>query len=155
MDPQNRPSPLVEQDAKVNDVVVRLSYSSPSVRERKIFGYGESYLEPYGELWRTGANKATAIYFDKDAQIDYLQIDSGTYSIFTIPREDIWTVIVNKDWDQWGSYNYDESKDVLRLEVPTSNLKTLQEKMKLFVRNDSLKFEWEFTSWGVPITNLP
>lgn len=146
---------MVLSDSKVNDVTVKLSYSSPSVRERNIFGYGDGFLEPYGELWRTGANKATSIYFDKDVLVDYLQVDSGTYSIFTIPKEAAWTVIFNKDWDQWGSYDYNESDDVLRLEVPTSTLKEKEEKMKLFVRNDSLLFQWEFTSWGIPLTNLP
>ncbi len=155
VDPQNRPSPLVVEDAQINEVGVKLSYSSPSVRERKIFGIGEDYLEQYGELWRTGANKATTIYFESDMLVDHLQIDSGTYSIFTIPNEEDWTIIFNSDWDQWGSYDYKQTADIMRLQVPVSRLKELREKMRLYIEEDSLKFEWELTRWGVPLANLP
>jgi len=155
VDPQKRPSPLVISKSKIDDVKINLSYSSPSVRERKIFGTGEDYLVPYGELWRTGANKATAIHVEKDILIDYLQLDSGTYSIFTIPNQTEWTVIFNKNWEQWGSYDYTQTEDVLRLQVNTSTMGTKQEKMSLDVEDDSLKFKWDDKRWALPLTTLP
>lgn len=153
--PQNRPSPLRVENIKVDSVAIELAYSSPAVRGRSIFGNGPDFLEPYGELWRTGANKATSIQLSADILIDSIKIDSGKYSIFTIPDEDEWTLIINKNWDQWGEYDYQDSLDVLRIKVPRSKLSTKQERMRLFIENNELKFAWEFSAWNVPIASLP
>ena len=152
--PENRPSPLRTEYGEVGTGNVEITFSSPAVRNRQIFGVGEDYLEPFGELWRTGANKATSIYFDQDVVLDDVLIDSGTYSIFTIPEKDQWTLIINENWDQWGEYDYQESLDVLRTLVRVQSLPTPAERMRLYVENEELKFEWEYTAWSIPI-NLP
>ena len=154
-DPENRPSPLRVENGKIDSVSITLTFSSPSVRGRKIFGRGEDYLEPYGELWRTGANKATSFEASNDLIIDSVFVNAGTYSIFTIPNEENWTLILNKNWDQWGEYNYQDTLDVLRIQVPVTKLTSSKEQMRLFVEDNSLKFEWEYTSWRVPIASLP
>lgn len=154
-DPENRPSPLRVENGKVDSVSIELSFSSPAVRNRKIFGTGDEYLEPYGELWRTGANKASSIELSDDLLFDSVLVKSGMYSIFTIPNEKEWTLIINKNWDQWGEYNYQDSLDVLRVNVPVEKLPSIKERMRLFIEDRSLKFEWEYTSWSVPLVNLP
>ena len=152
-DPNKRPSPLRVEKAMIGGVSVELTYSSPAVRERQIFGKGKEYLEQYGELWRTGANKATTIFIDSPLLVDSIELDSGMYSIFTIPEETEWTLIINENWDQWGSYNYKESQDVLRLQLQAKKLSDVKERMRLFVENDSLKFQWDQTEWAVQLAN--
>src|SRR3546814_1045144 len=81
---------------------------------RSVFGE----LEKYGKVWRTGANESTEIRFYTDATFGGKQIPAGTYSLFTIPNEGNWTVIINSATDGWGAYSYDQGKDVARVEVP-------------------------------------
>lgn len=78
-------------------------------------------------MWRLGANENTEIKFYKRAKIGGKTIKPGTYSLFAIPNKDKWTLIVNKQTDRWGAFTYDETKDVLRTEVPVKSLdKTLE-----------------------------
>jgi hypothetical protein len=92
---------------------MRVIYSRPQKKGRDIFGE----LVPYGKVWRTGANEATEITFYKDVIFGNKPVKAGTYSFFTIPKEDKWTVILNEEINQWGAYRYDDSKDVARIEV--------------------------------------
>ncbi|GAB4239909.1 MAG: hypothetical protein Tsb0034_16070 [Ekhidna sp.] len=154
-DPQKRPSPLTLDSGMVGNTKLKIEYSSPSVRGRKIFGSGPDYLVQYGEMWRTGANDATYITIDDVLQINSVLFDSGSYSIFTIPGKDEWTVIFNKEWKQWGAYHYKDSLDVLRVDVPVQQLDSLAEKMRFFVEDDSLKFRWEHVGWAIDLTSLP
>ncbi len=154
INPNDRPSPLRIEKSFIGDVALELSYSSPAVRERKIFGFGSEFLQPYGELWRTGANKASTIYIDKSLLFaDSFLLDSGKYAIFSIPGEEKWTLIFNKNWDQWGSYNYRDSLDIFRIELNTKVLQEKAERMQLYVENDSLKFRWDQIGWGIPINH--
>jgi hypothetical protein len=92
---------------------VEINYGSPGVKDRKIWGG----LVPYNEVWRTGANEATTIQFDNDAIIKGKLIPAGSYSLFTIPTEKDWTVILNKVYDQWGAFKYDKNEDFFRFKV--------------------------------------
>jgi hypothetical protein len=92
---------------------MRVIYSRPQKKGREIFGD----LVPYGKVWRTGANEATEITFYKDVMFGGKSVKAGTYSFFTIPGEDQWTVILNDVLNQWGAYRYDDTKDVVRIEV--------------------------------------
>jgi predicted S18 family serine protease len=109
--------PRVSQKASVSQTVgltdVTITYSRPGVKGRVIWGG----LVPYDEVWRTGANEATAITFSQDVTINGKPLPAGTYSLHTIPRKTAWTLIFNKKADQWGSYEYDASQDALRIEV--------------------------------------
>jgi len=113
-----RPSPLAIVTMKYEDSYIKVTYSQPHKRDRKIFGT----LVKYGEVWRTGANEATEITLTDNVVIKNDTLMAGTYSIFTIPNEKEWTVIFNKQLGQWGSYNYHEPSDVMRLSVPTEKI---------------------------------
>ena len=110
--PRLSPKSFVGQTVGYTKVVI--NYGSPGVKERSIWGG----LVPYGEVWRTGANEATTIEFDKDVLIEGNMVPAGIYSLFTIPGKDKWTVILNEVYEQWGAYKYNKSKDVLRFQVP-------------------------------------
>jgi len=109
--PRVSPNALVGQTIGITEV--RLSYGRPSVRGRTIFGE----LVPFGEVWRTGANEATTMAFSSPVRIEGEPLSAGTYGFFTIPGADEWTLIFNNEPEQWGAYNYDSSKDALRVSV--------------------------------------
>ena len=100
---------------KISDKAVRLTYSRPQLKGRSI-----SELAPAGEVWRTGANEAAEITFYKDANVGGTDVKAGTYSLFTIPGEGEWTVILNSNLNQWGAYSYDKGADVARVKASIS-----------------------------------
>lgn len=108
-----RPSPQASLTQTVGITDVTIKYSRPGVKGRQIWGG----LVPYDKVWRTGANEATTISFSDDVWINGQKLAKGTYSLHTIPGQSQWTVIFNSVADQWGSYSYDEAKDVLRVTV--------------------------------------
>jgi len=108
---------------KVSDKTARITYSRPQLKGRSM-----SDLAPAGKVWRTGANEAPEITFYKDVKVGGTAIAAGTYSLFTIPGEGEWTVILNKNLNQWGAYSYDEGADVARVKASaTSDGKSLEE----------------------------
>jgi Protein of unknown function (DUF2911) len=109
--PRVSPKASLTQTIGLTDVTI--TYSRPSVKGRAIWGE----LVPYGKVWRTGANEATTIKFSDDVMINGQKLPAGTYSLHTIPDKDQWTVIFNNVADQWGSFNYDQTKDALRVTV--------------------------------------
>lgn len=109
-----RPSPLAVVNARYKDTYMKITYSQPHKRGRIIFGN----VVPYGEVWRTGANEATEITLTRDILINNQPLKAGTYTLFTIPDKDMWTIIINSDVGLWGSYNYNPKMDVLRFQVP-------------------------------------
>jgi len=98
--------------SRVSDKLVKITYSRPQLKGRSL-----SELAPAGKVWRTGANEAVEITFYKDAKVGDTAIKAGTYSLFTIPGENEWTVILNGKLNQWGAYSYDESADVARVKA--------------------------------------
>lgn len=137
-------------DYKVSDKAVRITYSRPQLKGRSL-----SSLAPDGQVWRTGANEATEITFYKDANFGGKDIKAGTYSLFTIPGEKEWTVILNKNLNQWGSYSYDEGADVARVTVPNgSDSSSLEEFSIAFKEADGgaeMVMGWDKTRVAVPI----
>jgi hypothetical protein len=107
-----RTSPNAAVSQTIGTTEVRITYGRPQVNDRTIFGG----LVPYGEVWRTGANEATTFSVSSDVTIAGEPLSAGTYSLYTIPGPDTWTIIFNNTANQWGT-NYDESKDALRVEV--------------------------------------
>ncbi|MEZ5425857.1 MAG: DUF2911 domain-containing protein [Pyrinomonadaceae bacterium] len=97
----------------VGDTQISIVYHRPNVNEREIWGK----LVPYGEVWRTGANEATIFEVSNDVMINGQKLPKGKYSLHTIPEKDQWTIIFNKTWDQWGSFNYKADDDQLRVTV--------------------------------------
>jgi hypothetical protein len=109
---QDRPSPAREASGSIGTTDVIVTYSSPSVNDRTIWGE----LVPYNQVWCTGANEATTVEFKSDVMIQGQTLPAGKYSLFTIPKENSeWIVIFNKVDKQWGSFDYDQSEDVMRI----------------------------------------
>lgn len=107
--------PLLKIQDKVTDpLVMRVVYSRPQKRGRKLFGD----LVEYGQVWRLGANEATEIEFFRDVIIDNKKVKKGRYTIYALVDTDKWTLILNKETDTWGAFRYDMQKDVLRTTVP-------------------------------------
>lgn len=129
---------------------VKVSYGQPSKRDRVIFGK----LVPYGEVWRTGANEATEITFEKDGTFGGKPVKAGTYSLFTIPGEKEWTFILNSELKQWGAYKYNEikGKDVLQVKAPATTISGAPvEKLTITLPNGKLVLEWDKTKVEVPV----
>lgn len=139
-DKKDRPSPPKTASATVDGAKVEINYSSPAVKERKVWGA----LVPYNEIWRMGANEATTITLEKDYTINGTELKAGKYSLFAIPGEKEWTVILNSIWDQWGAYNYDKSKDALRFTVTPEKSKEFQERLNFTISDEGkVAMEWE------------
>jgi len=100
---------------RVSDKMVRVIYSRPQLKGRSM-----SELAPSGKVWRTGANEAVEITFYQDMNVGGTVVKAGTYSLFTIPGDSEWTVILNSNLNQWGAYSYDESADVARVMASTN-----------------------------------
>lgn len=106
-------------DRKEGDkAVIRVTYSRPLKKERVIFGK----LVPYGEVWRCGANEASEIKFYQDVNLNGKKVEAGTYSLFVIPEEKEWTIILNSDLDYWGAYKYNAQHDVIRVPAVVSQM---------------------------------
>ena len=132
---------------------ISLVYSRPDVRGRKIFGG----MEPYGKVWRTGANSATVIKFTDEVSMEGNKIPAGEYGLFSIPGENEWTIILSKQPKQWGAYNYKEADDFLRFKVKTEHLKALTETMTLAFSNVAattcdLQMMWEHSGFTIHMT---
>lgn len=125
--PQPSPSAMLKNTVGLTDITI--DYSAPAMRGREVFGK----LVPYGQMWRTGANKATAITFADAVTIEGKKIEAGTYAVFTIPNENEWTIIFNKNTEQWGTSEYDEKEDALRLTVKPTKAPMTFERMTFMV----------------------
>jgi len=101
---------------KVAQKSVKVTYSRPQLKGRTV----GTDLAPFGKLWRTGANDATQIQFLSDMKFGGKTIKTGAYSLFTIPGSEEWTVVLNKNLNQWGAYSYDTAADVIRVSAKTS-----------------------------------
>ena len=136
--------------SRVSDKLVKITYSRPQLKGRSL-----SELAPAGKVWRTGANEAVEIIFYKDAKVGDTAIKAGTYSLFTIPGENEWTVILNSKLNQWGAYSYDESADVARVKASaTANGKSLEAFSIAFKEADGgahLVMGWGTTRVSLPM----
>lgn len=107
-----------ETSKTIGNTTIKILYTAPSVRGRVIWGK----LVPYDKIWVTGAHNATSLEVGKDFRIGNKTIPAGKYALFTIPREDEWIIIINKNWNQHQADKYKESEDLVRLQVkPQSN----------------------------------
>lgn len=116
--PQVRNSPIVIANLKTTENnYIKCTYGQPLKKGREIFGN----LVPYGKLWRTGANEATEITFTTNIQIGESVLPAGTYTLFSIPNKDKWTIILNSELGQWGDIAFDASKNILTYEATVSS----------------------------------
>jgi hypothetical protein len=132
---------------------INLVYSRPDVKGRKIFGG----MEPYGTVWRTGANSATLIKFSDEVTMEGNKIPAGEYGLFSIPGEQEWTIILSKQSKQWGAYTYKATDDFIRFKVKTAHLTQLTETMTLAFNNVTpatcdLQMMWEHSGFVIHMT---
>ena len=146
-----RPSPLEMVTMKYEDVYVKITYCRPHKRGRKIFGD----LLPFGEVWRTGANEATEITVTGSVKLEGQIIKPGTYTLFTIPNKDHWTIILNSELGQWGAYNYNSKQDIVRFDVPVSTTAEVYEPFTIAFEQKAQSAElvlmWDQTKVSIPI----
>ena len=138
---KNQPSPPATAKGTIGKMDVEVNYHAPSARGRTIMGD----LVPYGQVWRTGANNATTISFSSDVKVEGKSLPAGKYALFTIPGESEWTIIFNKVTEQWGSFNYDEDEDALRVSVKPSKTGEFVETFHIDVVGDGVTLAWENT----------
>ena len=151
-------SPEAHSSGSIGGARITVDYYAPSAHGRKIMGG----LVPYGQVWCTGANIATAITTDADLQLgptgSGLRLPKGSYSIWTIPGENEWTLIINKETGQFH-LNYDSSRDLGRMKINVRKLSLPVETFRIDVRprngnTGELALAWETTEASVPITVL-
>ena len=150
--PGPRPSPVqLARTTLDNGTYVKVHYSAPQKRGREIFGA----LVPYGELWRTAANEATEITLTGDLRVGGQPLQAGTYSLFTIPGEQTWTVIFNRGLGQNGTDGYATDQDALRLDVPSTRLDQTYEAFTITFEEAAggadLLLLWDRTRVAVPL----
>ena len=139
------PSPVATFKQRVGLTDIEVTYHRPSMRGRKIFGG----LEPYGAVWRTGANNPTKITFSTAVTFGGKPVPAGSYGLFSIPGENEWTVIVNRIGERdWGAYSYKAENDVARVTVKPQKLASNVETFAIDVsdigpQSANLNLAWE------------
>ncbi len=147
--PNNYPI-LKIQDKATESLIMRVIYSRPQLNGRRVFGE----LQEYGKVWRLGANEATEIEFFKDVKINGRKIKKGRYTLYAIPFQDKWTFIINKETDIWGSFKYEASKDVFRVDVPVTKYQNTEAMTILFdktTKGADMDMFWDDVKVSLPI----
>jgi hypothetical protein len=150
---QGKPSPAASASCDLGGgKSVNTDYSSPRMKGRKIFGE----LVPFGQVWRTGANEATTFVTGSDVVVGGKTVPAGSYTIFTVPNADKWTLIINKKTGEWGiPYKY-ESDELARVDMKVSKLPSPVENFTIsYVKSGSgctLQVDWESTRASVGIS---
>jgi hypothetical protein len=144
------PSSSISQEISTSKI--EINYSRPSLRGRKMFGD----VVPYGMVWRTGANSATKITFGEDVSIGGTSVKAGSYSLYTIPGEQEWEIIINKNTGNWGANGYDTKDDVVRTKVRSSVLQTPVETFTITIgsigfSSCTIDLSWERTHVSIPV----
>jgi hypothetical protein len=157
-DKSKRPSPPASAQCKFPDgKAIKIDYSSPRVKGRKIFGTSsEQALVPYGQIWRTGANESTTFVTDANVSIGGKAVPAGSYTLFTIPKADEWTLVISKKTGEWGTDYPGEKEDLVRVAMKVSkNGPPLENFLIGFDQGGNkckLQIEWETTVASVDIT---
>lgn len=150
-DKSKRPSPPATAEVTLKNKKVIIDYSRPSLKGRKV---GQE-LAPYGKVWRTGANEATALNTEIGLNIGGARVPAGKYTLYTLPSEGTWKLIINKQTGQWGT-KYDESQDLARVDMKKSALPQSVEQFTIsFDKKDEstadLNLDWGNTRVSVEI----
>lgn len=150
---QGKPSPAASATCDLGGgKTIKTDYSSPRMKGRKIFGD----LVPNGQVWRTGANEATTFVTSSDVVVGGKTVPAGSYTIFTVPAADKWTLIINKKTGEWGiPYKY-ESDELARVDMKVSKLSSPMENFTISYEKSGkgcvLHMDWENTRASVDIT---
>jgi hypothetical protein len=152
-DKSKRPSPPASAECKFSDgKTVKIDYSSPRVKGRKIFGG----LVPYGEVWRTGANEATTFVAGTNVTVGGTAVPAGSYTIFTVPKADAWTLVISKKTGEWGTDYAGEKEDLARIPMSVSKTSGPVENFMIGFEQGgkkcTLHMEWENTRAKVEVS---
>lgn len=150
-DKSQRPSPPGTAEVPLKGKKVSIVYSRPSMKGRKIMGG----LVPWDKVWRTGANEATTLTTEGALNVGGTNVPAGTYTLFTLPSESAWKLIINKQTGQWGT-DYDASKDLARVDLARAETDKPAEQLTIsFAKRGEdaadLVLEWENTLLTVPV----
>ena len=144
-------SPRDTVRASIGGSEITIDYGRPTMRGRAIYGN----VVPWDVVWRLGANAATQLTATKTLRFGSTNVEPGTYSLFALPSENGWKLIINKQHGQWGTV-YDQAKDLARLALKTESLTEPVEQFTIGIRgqgkNGTLSFEWEKTRESIPFT---
>ena len=148
---KSMPSPPAKATVQLDGKQISIAYNTPSMRGRKIFGG----LVPYDKVWRTGANPATTLKTEANLKVGTATVPAGTYTLYTLPSEGTWKLIINKETGQWGT-KYDQSQDLARVDMEKSTLPQPQEKMSISFEDThgnmtALHIRWDTTDVSVPV----
>ncbi len=156
VDPQtaqngNRKSPIAIASIKHDGTYIKVVYGQPYRRGRTIFGE----WEPWGKVWRTGANEATEITITEPVLMGEQAITPGTYALFTIPEPDSFTVILNHELGQWGAFEYKPERDYKRMKFPVQNLETPVEAFTIEFAEPEYSMTTMTLKWDVVQVDIP
>lgn len=149
-------SPPATETLTSGGLTVSVSYSRPSVRGRLIFGSEEQKaLQPYGKYWRLGANESTEVTINRDVLFNGSPLKAGTYRMYAIPGSESFEIAVNNELGEWGAFEPDASKDVLRTKVPTQKTSAPVEQYTVSLAPEgegiNMIFEWSDTRFVIPL----
>src|SRR5229473_1630148 len=149
---ESRPSPPAKATCNLaGGKTITVDYSSPRMKGRKIFGE----LVPYGKVWRAGANEATTFVANTDVTVGGKAVPAGSYTIFTIPNEDKWTLVISKKTGEWGDPYPGETDDFARVDMKISKLPSPVENFTIgFEQAGStctMHLDWETTRASIVI----
>ena len=157
-DKSKRPSPPASAECKFSDgKTVKIDYSSPRAKGRKIFGEAsDGALVPFGQVWRTGANESTTFVTNTNVMVGGKAVPAGSYTIFTVPKADALTLVISKKTGEWGTDYPGEKEDLVRVPVSVSrNGPPVENFLIAFDQSGSkckLRMEWETTIASVDVT---
>ena len=145
-------SPPAQASATIGAATITIDYARPSMRGRKIMGE----LVPYGKVWRTGANAATTLKTTAAIEIGGAVVPAGTYTLYTLPGEKAWKLIINKQTGQWGT-QYDQAQDLARVDLAVGATSAPVEQFTITLAGTGaaaglLTMEWESTKLTIPFT---
>ena len=142
-----RPSKNGLAEGTIGGSTVTVTYGRPKVNGRPVWGS----LVPYGSVWRAGADEANTITFSSDVTVEGTAVPAGTYSLFFLPQDGEWTVILNKVPSQWGSFGYDQGQDQMRAKVTPAAADHVEE-LTIDVSGSGMALRWEKLSVPVKIS---
>jgi hypothetical protein len=152
---EQRKSPHETVKATIDGATITVEYGRPLMKGRKVMGE----LVPFGKVWRTGADEATTLTTDKELQIGGTIVPAGKYTLYTLPGQTDWQLIVNKQTGQWGT-EYDQKQDLGRVPLKKTTTSAPVEQLTISVDKNPaggglLRITWENTALTAPITVRP
>ena len=131
---------------RISEKVIKIIYSRPQLKGRSL-----ANLAKFGRKWRTGANEATEITFYKDVNFGGTAVKSGTYTMYTIPGETSWTVVLSSQLNVWGVYFHKDENDVAKVSVPVKKSEKIIDLFSIVIDNDMTIH----MGWGDVILSIP